>query len=352
MPSFYPSMSLKLKIVNPLKYEDWDNMILSCPGYSFFHSSAWARVLYEAYHYTPLYFLSANSKKLNVLVPLMEIKSLVTGRRGVSLPFSDFCAPVIENDIDIDDVLNYIIDFGKSSRWKHVEFRPGKELIQKTNPSKIYHGHILSLNGDENQLFSAFRDSTKRNIKKSIKKGVEVKICNSLKSMKDFYRLNCITRKYHGLPPQPWHFFMNVFKYIISSKTGVIVLAMYQNRVIAGNVYFFLGGKALYKYGASDKKFQHLRPNDLVMWKAIEWLSQNGFKSLDLGKTVPDNKGLLQFKRGWRGEEETIYYYKYDLRRDVFVKDNLGIKSSYKIFKALPSPLLKTIGSILYRHVG
>ena len=32
---------MDIQIINPVEYEDWDNLILSHPDYSFFHSSAW-----------------------------------------------------------------------------------------------------------------------------------------------------------------------------------------------------------------------------------------------------------------------------------------------------------------------
>ena len=45
------------------------------------------------------------------------------------------------------------------------------------------------------------------NIKKALKEGVEVQLHNSFESVKSFFKLNCMTRKRHGLPPQPFKFF-------------------------------------------------------------------------------------------------------------------------------------------------
>jgi hypothetical protein len=88
------------------------------------------------------------------------------------------------------------------------------------------------------------------------------------------------------------------------------------------------------------------------MWKAIEWLAENGFKKFSFGRTEPENNGLLQFKRGWGAKEKKLNYYKYDLKQDSFVSEKPGTKSSYNIFKMMPLPLLKFTGNILYRHVG
>jgi lipid II:glycine glycyltransferase (peptidoglycan interpeptide bridge formation enzyme) len=186
-----------------------------------------------------------------------------------------------------------------------------------------------------------------------MKEEVTIQFSHSPKSIKEFYRLNCMTRKEHGLPPQPFKFFKKVHEEIISRKWGHIVLAIHKNKAIAGAVYFHHGGKALYKYGASDRNHQHLRANNLIMWKAIEWYCRNGYKTFCFGRTEPENQGLRQFKSGWGTQEHVIKYYKYDLKKDTFVKNNPVVKPVYyKVLKKMPIPLLEIMGTLLYRHMG
>jgi hypothetical protein len=341
------------EIINPLNCPNWNELVLSADNYSFFYSSNWARVLSESYYYKPLYFVEINNNKLSALIPLMEIKSILTGKRGVSLPFTDYCKTIIPEKTDFQDAMNYLIDYGKSSGWESIELRTGNKLPNVISPSSSFYGHTLDLTQGETKIFSNFRDSTKRNIKKALKEGVQTNIYKSLKSVREFYRLNCLTRREHGLPPQPWSFFEKIHDHIISRNLGSVMLASFHNRTIAGAVYFHLGDRAIYKYGASDKKYQHLRANNLVMWEAIKWYSKNGYKSFCFGRTEQENKGLMQFKRGWGTKEHLIHYYKYDLIKEAFVQDSSKISGSHnKIFKNMPIPLLKIIGSLLYKHMG
>ena len=186
-----------------------------------------------------------------------------------------------------------------------------------------------------------------------MKEGVEVKIDRSLESVKEFYRLNCMTRKEHGLPPQPFHFFKKIYDHVISKNLGMVVLASLDQENIAGAIYFHFGEKAVFKYGASDKKFQHLRANNLVMWKAIQWYSQNGYKNLCFGRTERKNQGLIQFKSGWGTTEQQINYYRYDLEKGSFVRGSSKVTGFHnKVFRNIPIPILKKIGALLYRHVG
>ena len=365
-------------------------MLLRTPGASFFHSSAWARVLSESYGYTPFYFTVIENGNLRGLVPMMEVDSFLTGRRGVSLPFTDYCDPLLDGDISFQELFSQTIDYGKKRNWKYIELRGGSDLEPRTSnlepvsssssvqpsafslqPSEVpsssnlapcplclvpfcsYLGHTLDLSGGEEKIFSSLRDSTRRNIKKARNQGVEVKISRDSVGVSEFYRLNCMTRKEHGLPPQPFHFFGKIYQYIISRGLGFVGLASHDGRNIAGAVFLHFGDKGLYKYGASDMKFQDLRGNNLVMWEGLRWFCNNGYKNFCFGRTELENEGLRQFKNGWGSEEHQIRYFKYSLAKEAFIPDKTkGAPIYTSFFRQLPMPALNVIGSWLYRHMG
>ena len=245
-----------------------------------------------------------------------------------------------------------MIDYGKQAGWKHLELRGGMNYLEKSTASATFVSHSLDLAGDEQQIFKSFRDSTRRNIKKAAKSNIEVSFNSTWQSVETFYELNSITRKHHGVPPQPIKFFKKVFEHIISKDKGIVAIASHQGIPVAGAVFFHFGKKALFKFGASIRRFQHLRPNNLVMWEAIKWLASNGFENLNLGRTEPENNGLMQFKRGWGTRERQIHYYSYDFKLGEFITQKKTFKSSYNFFKLMPEPLLKLAGNLLYRHVG
>ena len=130
------------------------------------------------------------------------------------------------------------------------------------------------------------------------------------------------------------------------------MLGFYDENPVAWAVFFHFGKKAIYKYGASVKEYQRLRPNNLVMWEAIRHFNEAGFESFDFGRTEIENTGLTQFKDGWGTSRETVVYHKYDLRHDSFIRSAPNVGSYFHIFKNMPTPLLNLTGSLLYRHVG
>ncbi|MEN8134267.1 MAG: GNAT family N-acetyltransferase [Thermodesulfobacteriota bacterium] len=283
----------------------------------------------------------------------MEVQSFITGKRGVSLPFSDYCEPIWETAEDAAQLLTCILSYGKKQGWKYLELRSGKRMPAGQPASNTFLGHTLNLSLGENELFASFRESTRRNIKKAAASEVVCKTSKSLQAIEQFYALNCLTRKRHGIPPQPFSFFKNVYKHIISQDKGVVVLASHKNKVIAGAVYLHFGRQAMYKYGASNGDYQQLRANYLVMWQAIQLYCQKGFESLDMGRTDPKNKGLNQFKNGWSPRTQELVYYKYSLKKPLPRQEEKNFPSlRERTMQHLPVPLLRMIGAVAYRHVA
>ena len=342
-----------MEIIDPTQIPDWDQILLNTPGYSFFHSVSWSRVLQESYGYRPKYFTEMKEGRFSVLIPIMEVNSFLTGKRGVSLPFTDSCEPIIEESQKAPEIWAEILASGANQGWKSLEMRSENSFLPDPPPATSFFSHLLDLSGAEKNLFATFRDSTRRNIKKAVRQGIEVRICDTFEAMKEFYRLLCLTRKRHGLPPQPVYFFKSIYENIISQQKGLIALADYKKQCIAGAVFFHFGETGIFKYGASDKNFQQFRANNLVMWEGIKWHLKKNVKNLSLGRTERDNRGLLQFKSGWGAKQGIINYFNYDFRKQGFLSAAprlTGIPN--KIFTYFPSPLSRIAGIIFYKHLG
>ena len=326
-------------------------MLAQHPDASFFHSTKWAAVLEGAYGFAPSYLVVSEAGRLRSLLPLMEVNSWLTGRRGISLPFTDDCEPLREDEESFKVLFQSAMGLSRARQWKYVEFRGGHKLFGDVPASLSFHGHELDLDGDEEQLFGRVDSGVRRAIRKAEKTGVTVEVSDTLEAVRIFYSLLCQTRKKHGLPPQPFHFFRNIHEHILSNKLGRVIIGRFEGRPIAAAVYFGFGRRAIYKYGASDETFQHLRGNNLVMWEAIKWHARNGFKCLHLGRTSLANDGLRRYKLGWGAAEQPIQYVKYDLRRDRFVTDDDESSGWHnRLFKILPVFLSRLIGAGLYRH--
>ncbi len=303
---------MEMRFVDPLAGSEWDQLVLSHPDASFFHSAAWARVLSRSYGHKPFYICFSDGGKPLALVPLMEVKSSFTGRRGVCLPFSDFCGPLFFDDCEPGIVAARLSTLALEHRWKHFEIRDGNWFDQAVEPAVEYLGHTLDLRRSAEDLFAGFSSSVRRAIRKAEQSGLTTEVSRSQESVMEFYRLHVQTRQRHGLPPQPYAFFQNIFEEVIRKGFGFVVHANLDSRCVAGAIFFQFGRRAIYKFGASEAASQAARGNNLVMWEGIRFLARSGCESLHFGRTSLTNEGLRRFKLGWGTTEELIRYFQWD----------------------------------------
>ena len=316
-----PVCAMQFDLVDPICEPTWDDLALSHPERTFFHSSAWAKVLSKTYGHKALYLRCSIQGELAALIPVMEVRSPITGCRGVGLPFTDFCGPFLFGQAGADCVIDALSQLAKRRKWKYFEIREGRILRRSATPSVTFYGHTLNLRGDMKDCLLRLSSSCRRAIRKAEASDLEVGLSRTFKSMEAFYELHVQTRKRHGVPPQPKSFF-DIDEEVIRRDLGFVVVATYHGRSVAAAIYFHIGARAVYKFGASDKSFQEMRGNNLVMWKAIAFLVKNQFETLHLGRTSLINDGLRRFKLSWGATEERLDYFKFNTAANRWIGDS------------------------------
>ena len=343
-----------LGVVDPTRFPGWDERLSSHPEATVFHTSAWARVLSETYGYMPAYFTFMEKNQLVGLIPFMEIRSWITGTRGVSLPFTDASVPILPDGFGFEEAMGQVIAFAESRDWRTVEIRGRAPGMEHLPASAEYLSHDLDLTGGEESLYSRYRPNVHRNIRKAEREGIYVSEDNTTEGLREFHHLNCLTRREHGLPPQPIRFFEHLREHVLDKGLGFLMMARHGKKPIAGAIFLLFGEKGIFKYGASDRRYQELRANNLVFRVAIRLLCRKGIRSLSFGRTDFGHEGLRKFKLSWGTTETRLQHVKYDIRSRMYLTaDQSRWETPWKKTLAiLPLPILRIIGSVAYRHAG
>ena len=306
-------LSLNAILMNPLVNSEWDDAINMHPDATIFHSTAWARVLVDTYGHRPCYVQMSLNGNLLALVPMMEVQSVLTGSRGICLPFSDYCAPLTFSSCGHELVTQKLKQIARERRWSYFELRSHSIFPDNVPVSESYYGHSLDLRIGREALFSNFSSSVQRAVRKAQRSGLSVSIQTGLSAMAQFYKLHVRTRRRHGVPPQPRSFFINIQRHLISAGYGFIVLVEYQKDPVAAAMFLKLGRHAVYKFGASDERLQEFRANNLAMFEGIKCLAEGGAETLHFGRTDKENEGLRRFKLSWGATEEEIRYARFEM---------------------------------------
>src|SRR2546422_6087511 len=157
-----------MRIIDPLCDPSWDRLVLLHSGFNFFHRAAWAKVLCKTYGHKPLYLHFCRDGEPLALVPMMEVASPFTGRRGVSMPFSDFCRPLLFDEWSGESLMERLLELGRERKWRYFELRGGKETLPASAvAAEKFYGHKLDLTVGIEEVFARFRDSVRRAIRKA-----------------------------------------------------------------------------------------------------------------------------------------------------------------------------------------
>jgi hypothetical protein len=342
--------SIHAEVIDPLTGPAWDSLVATRLNHTIFHRSAWARVLAETYGHQPHYLQIHLDESETALVPLMEVDSRLTGRRGVSLPFSDFAGPLSTPSAQagINDAL---LEAASARNWKHIEIR-GNFLPHPGTPVfRSYDAHQLDLKPGLSAIADRLPPATRRAIQKAERSNLTVTTAHSEEALANFYHLHGLTRRRHGLPPQPWRFFQSIRHHLITPQLGEIVIAHLSGKPVAGAIFLHSGTMAVYKFGASETSCWPLRPNHLVMWHAIQSLIERKFQSLHFGRTSSDDAGLARFKRSWGCSHDPLPYYRPGMKSGGFVSRLLHINRRPLFFSRMPLPLNRLAGRLIYPHL-
>ena len=109
----------------------------------------------RTYGYTPVvYTTSPPSSPLSNGIVLCQINSWLTGRRMVSVPFSDHCEPLLDSPSAAAAIVEELKNAVDAGKWKYVELRPTSELpaLDGAVKSPACYLHMLDLRPAADEL--------------------------------------------------------------------------------------------------------------------------------------------------------------------------------------------------------
>lgn len=339
----------KPRVLSPLEVANWDAMVRCMPRATVFHGTGWARTILDSYGHQAAYLLWGDESEPTAICPIIQSRSILGKLRGVTTAFADACEPLrTASGPDLKTILEAVLSLGRTRRWQWYQLSAAADSLGMT-PSISYHSHQLSLTQSEQELFDGLTCPARRGVRKAKDAGVTVEFLEDESGARQYHRLHCLTRRRHGLPPQPVSFFDSLGRNLLDGKSGFVTLARVNGEPAAAAVFLAFGNHAVYKYSASDDGLRHCYPGNLVMWESIRRLRSMGCQTLDFGRTSLVNEGLRRFKLAWGTEEGRINSYRFLLPEGRTIRVN---DASYgwhtRILRRLPGFALRWIGKLLY----
>jgi CelD/BcsL family acetyltransferase involved in cellulose biosynthesis len=339
---------------DPLSDSRWELFLNSEPRSSVFHQKAWLANLNLTYKYEPVGFTTAApGEELRNGVVFCRVKSWLTGKRLVSLPFSDHCEPLVDSLEQLNTLLAPAQQELREKKIKYIDVRPlSLRFTQGLENPETYFLHLLDLRPSLDELYKKLHgDSIRRKIQRAERESLTHEVGSSEEMLAEFYNLHVITRQRQEVPPHPLKWFRNVLACL--GEAAQIRIARKNGTAIASILTLAHKDKMVYKYGCSDAHSHNLGGMQFLFWHLIRYAKERGFVELDFGRSECENTGLVTFKDRWGTRRQELKYLRYpDRPASSDEHSSRAIKLGKKVFARCPQSVLRVAGNLLYPHAG
>lgn len=341
---------------DPLQDPRWNVLVAKHPFGSVFHTAEWLDVLWRTYRYAPLALTTsrANEELRDALV-FCRVHSWLTGLRFVSLPFSDHCEPLIQNEEALTALLTSLRTRATANRCRYLELRPllpldaSHHCLQR---SGSFFWHSVNLRPGAGEVFRHFhRDCIRRKIRRAEREAIEVREGTGPSALRTFYDLVVQTRRRQRLAPQPIVWFQNI---VLCLRDSVSIRLAYKGGLaIAGMMILKHRTTIYYKYGGSDHRFHSMGAMPYLFWQTIVDAIASGYQTLDLGRSDVDNLGLIAFKGRLGARRTGLSYLRFPGGTPL---PSTGARVCTKFVRTacryFPDRWLSQVGTLLYPHLA
>ena len=333
----------------------WRQLVATHPRAGPFHHPAWARTIADVYRFRPFVAAVEDAKgTLAAGIPVIEVPAFPRGRRWVSLPFTDHCAPLASSPAALSELVGSVGSVPPADGLRRVEIR---SAVPNAPNHPVAVLHELRLSGDPTELFARFHASQiRRGIRKAERDGrVRVREATRREDVtKSFLELHLQTRRRQGVPLQPMRLFELLWQRLHPTGLARTLIAELDGRPIAAAMFLRFGGTVVYKYGASAPEHWRERPNHLIFWRAIQDACAAGDRCLDLGRSDPDNAGLRAFKSNWAAQERPLLYTAIPASAPAGrgAPQNVGRRVLSTTIRRSPPVVCRALGAVLYRYAA
>jgi CelD/BcsL family acetyltransferase involved in cellulose biosynthesis len=331
----------------------WADFVARQPAATPFHHPAWGTLIAHCYGFRAFALAASNSTgEFLAGLPVIEVRHLRGGPKWVTLPFTDYCPPLVPAAREEKELACALQRASEAAGIRRVEIRAPLEGASSSGHGALR--HVIPLEDDPAAVYAKFRRSVRRHIAQAERNGVTIRRTERREDLIDtFYRLHLRTRRRFGVPIQPRRFFRMLWESVIRTGLGSVLIAEVSGRPVAGEVCLSWNGTTISKYSASDERAWSLRANNLITWHLIRTACEQGSRWMDFGRTDAGKEGLRVFKRSWGAVEEPLVYGTLGVKAEPApAADGVAGQLLASAIRHGPPVFCRAAGEALYRYAA
>jgi CelD/BcsL family acetyltransferase involved in cellulose biosynthesis len=330
----------------------WGDFVAGHPSAIPFHHPDWGRLVADCYGFRAFAVATSNTAgEIQAGLPVIEVRQLRGQRKWVTLPFTDYCPPLIAAPHEETDLACALQRASKVTGVRRVEVRAPLEGASPAGRAALR--HVVALDDDPDRVFARLHSAVRTHVRQAERRGVTIRRAERLDDLDCFYRLHLRTRHRQGVPVQPRRFFRILWDYVIRPGLGTLLLAEASGQPVAADIFLSWNGTSVGKFSASDERAWGLRANNLVIWHSIKAACEQGSRRFDFGRSDAGNEGLRAFKLSWGAVEEPLVYSSLGTTPEPApVGNGMADHLLASVIRHSPQVVCRAAGEVLYRYAA
>jgi len=331
----------------------WDAFVRATPQATFFHLSAWRRILGEEFGHRTHYLYAERGGEIVAVLPLAEVKSLLFGHALTSTPFCVYGGVAAANDAGEGAIVALETEADALARRlgvQHLEYRNPAPRHADWPHQDIYVTFRKAIAADDETNLRAIPRKQRAMVRKGIANGL---VAEADDGVDRFFALYARNVRHHGTPALPKRFFARL-RHEFGGDCEALTVVDREGRALSSVLSFYFRDEVLPYYAGDVPRARDLAANDFKYWELMRRAVARGCKVFDYGRSKIGT-GPWHFKKNW-GFEPTPLAYEYRLYKRDAVPQNNPLNPKYRLFiaawKRLPLGVANAIGPFIVRNLG
>jgi FemAB-related protein (PEP-CTERM system-associated) len=328
----------------------WDDFVISCSQATFFHRAGWQSVLRDALRHETYFLYAETNGRIEGVLPLAHVKSLLFGQSLVSLPFAVYGGVAASHPQVADALEQSAQELARRLKVDHLELRNVASRHADWPLQDLYVTFRKALLPSEEANLNAIPRKQRAMVRKGMAKGLRSEVDVDVNR---FFALYASNVHRHGTPGLPKRYFENLRR-VFGSDCDVQTVVSADGRPLSSVLSFYFRDEVLPYYAGDDPMARELAANDFKYWELMRRACQRGLKVFDYGRSKRGS-GSYSFKKNW-GFEPQALHYEYCLYKREAVPQNNPNNAKYRLliaaWRRITLGVANWLGPIVVRNLG
>jgi FemAB-related protein (PEP-CTERM system-associated) len=328
----------------------WDEFVSSCQTSTPQHLYAWKQVMEETLNSETHYLLAEEKGNITGVLPLIHVKSLITGHYITSLP-GGLCTEDVET---AGTLLEHAKEFVRATNARYLILRDGHKKWEfpylVTDEEHVT--FLIDVSPNLDQIKRTMKKRSRQLVNQASNNGLKATL--GLDNLSVYYPIYARAMQEIGTPTLGLGFFKSVATHL-PTRTNLIIVN-HDDKIAGGGFISPFKQTVTCLWSGLLRNYYELQISHLLYWETIKYSHLNGYQYLDLGR-CRKNSGGFEFKKGFGGQVQQLYqqFYLNGIAQTPIVGAEMKENYKYRIFVAiwrkLPQLMTEVLGPKLRKQM-